>query len=251
MQLHLTRPLVIFDLETTGTTVNQDRIVQIGIIKIYPDGRQEKKCKLINPGIPIPAEASDVHGITDDMVKDEPHFKSYSKALYKCFSGCDILGYNCIAFDVQLLAAEFNRVGIPHPFTGAKIIDAYTIFKKREKRTLEAAFKFYCNKDLENAHSALVDAEATFEVILKQMEVYADLGTEVDGLADFCCDGDFVDLARKIEVINGDFCYGFGKHKGKRVLDEQGYAQWMLNNDFPDETKEIIRQVLTQQSVKI
>jgi DNA polymerase-3 subunit epsilon len=250
MKLELSRPLIIFDLETTGTAVNVDRIIQIGTIKIFPDGKQEKKCKLVNPQVTIPTEAVEVHGITDEMVKDEPCFKSYSKALYKYFSGCDILGYNCIAFDVQLLAAEFNRAGLSHPFMGAKIIDAYTIFKKREARTLVAALKFYCNKELVDAHSALADAEATLDVVLKQMEIYSDIGADVESLAAYCCDSEYADLARKIEIINGEFCFAFGKHKGKRIVDEQGYAQWMLSNDFPVETKEIIRQVLKEVPVK-
>ena len=251
MQLKLSRPLIVFDLETTGTEVNSDRVIQIGTIKLYPDGRQEKKCKLINPKIPIPAEATEVHGITDEVVKNEPCFQSYSKALFQYFSDCDILGYNCISFDIQLLAAEFNRAGLPHPFTGAKIIDAFTIFKKKEARTLVAALKFYCKKDLVDAHSAIADAEATLDVVIKQMELYPDIGGDVESLADFCCDGEYADLARKVEIIDGEFCFGFGKHKGKRILDEQGYAKWMLNNDFSDDTKEVIRQALNKKPEKV
>lgn len=183
------------------------------------------------------------------MVKGESCFKKYSKALYEYFSGCDILGYNCISFDVQLIAAEFNKAGLPHPFTGAKIVDAYTIFKKRETRTLMAALKFYCKKDLVDAHSAHADAEATFEVVLKQMELYTDIGADVESLAAYCCDSEYADLARKIEIISGEFCFAFGKHKGKRILDEQGYAQVMLKNDFSEETKEIIRQVSKKEPI--
>lgn len=249
MKLELKRPLVVFDLETTGTNTNVDRIVQIAAIKLFPDGRQEKRSQLINPEMPIPAQASEVHGITDEKVKEEPPFRRYSKALFDYFSGCDFLGYNCLSFDVQLLAAEFFRAGLPHPFTEARIIDAFSIFRKREGRTLVDAMKFYCNKELDNAHCALADAEATLEVVLKQVEIYKDLGCDVESLAAFCNDGEYADLARKIKVVDGEFCFSFGKYSGERILDNQKYAQWMLNNEFAEETKGIIRRVLKQEPV--
>lgn len=247
MKLELKRPLLVFDLETTGTNTEVDRIVQIAAIKVFPNGKQEKRSQLINPEMAIPPQASEVHRITNEMVKGKPHFRRYSKALFDYFSNCDFLGYNCLSFDVQLLAAEFIRAGLPHPFTGAKIVDAFTIFKKREGRTLVDALRFYCHKELENAHCALADAEATLEIALKQAELYSDIGYDIESLAAFCSEGEFADLARKIQIIDGELCFGFGKNKGKKILEEEGYAQWMLNNDFPEETKEIIRRVMKQE----
>lgn len=244
MKLKLARPLVVFDLETTGVNTSKDRIVELAIIKLFPDGERLEKHTYLNPGIPIPAEASAVHDITDEMVKDKPSFRQISKSLLAFISGCDFLGYNCLRFDVPLLIEEFYRAGLPHPFAEAKCIDAFRIFCRKEERTLAAALQFYCQEELENAHSAHADTEATLRVLLGQLERYSDLGTEVEGLSDFCREEGFVDYNQKILFKEGEYLYNFGKHKGRRVLDEAGYARWMLKNDFPEDTKEHLRRIL-------
>lgn len=246
MKLKLSRPVCVFDLETTGVNTSKDRIVELAIIKLFPDGERIEKHSYLNPEMPIPAEASAVHGITDEVVKDQPTFRQISKALLEFISDCDFLGYNCLRFDVPLLVEEFYRAKLPHPFAGAKVIDAFRIFCRKEERTLSAALKFYCGEELEDAHSAHADTDATLRVLLGQLERYSDLGDEVDGLADFCGEEGLVDYSRKILLKDGVYLYNFGKHKGKPVTEEIGYAKWMLKGDFPEDTKAHLQRIIAE-----
>lgn len=246
MKLKLSRPVCVFDLETTGVNTSKDRIVELAIIKLFPDGERVEKQTYLNPEMPIPAEASAVHGITDEMVKDQPTFRQISKALLEFVSGCDFLGYNCLRFDVPLLVEEFYRAKLQHPFAEARVIDAFRIFCRKEERTLSAALKFYCGEELGGAHSANADTEATLRVLLGQLEHYSDLGDEVDGLSDYCGEEGLVDYSRKILLKDGAYVYNFGKHKGKPVTEEIGYAKWMLNGDFPEDTKAHLQRIIAE-----
>lgn len=244
MKLKLYRPVCVFDLETTGINPAKDRIVELAIIKLFPDGKKIEKHSLLNPGIPIPPEASEVHGITDEMVKGKPSFRQISKSLLEFISDCDFLGYNCIRFDVPMLVEEFYRTGLQPPFKKAKIIDAFRIFCQKEGRSLAAALKFYCGEELEDAHSAHADTKATLKVLLGQLERYDDLCDEVEGLSDICQEEGLVDYNRKFLLRDGEYLYNFGKNKGKRVLDDPGYAEWMLKADFPEDTKAHLRRIM-------
>ncbi len=246
MPLTLTRPIVFFDLETTGIDVQKDRIVQISLIKIYPDKREEVLTYLINPGMPIPAGATAIHGITNEDVKDMPNFKMHSQELYSFIEGCDIGGFNIHKFDLPLLRNEFYRVGINYNIDGISIIDSMVIFKKKERRDLTAAYKFYCNKTLENAHNAEADIRATIEVFLSQVEKYSDIGNSLKEIASFSSfsENRTADINGKL-LYNKDneLVFNFGKHFGERVIDRVDYAHWMLTSDFPEDTKELIKKL--------
>ena len=242
MRLKLERPIMFFDLETTGTNILRDRIVEISMIKVYPDGHDLQRTVRVNPGMPIPAEATAVHHITDADVADKPLFADIAAQLAESFAGCDITGFNSNRFDVPMLAEEFARVGVDFDFTAPRYVDVQTIFHKKEQRTLSAAYRFYCDKDLEGAHSANADTRATYEVLLAQLERYADLPCDIDGLSDFSMQQKNVDLAGRLvyddqhrEVIN------FGKYKGQLAADvlqkDPGYYNWIQQGDFPSETK--------------
>lgn len=250
MNLQLSRPLIFFDLETTGTDIVADRIVQISVLKIHPDSSEESRTRLINPGMPIPSEASAVHGITDDMVRDQPHLKAIARGLFDFFSGCDIAGYNSNYFDVPFLVEEFARCGIEFPQEGTKLIDVCTIFKRKEERTLTAAYKFYCGKILENAHNAEADVRATFEVFKGQLDRYEDLGSAtVEELHDYCGREEIVDYPRKLTKNEaGEIVFNFGKYKTQPVASQLDYAQWMVDSDFPESTKTILRKIINAQS---
>lgn len=244
MKLNLTRPLIFFDLETTGTNITSDRIVEFSYIKIYPDGREETKSRRINPEMPIPAASTAVHHITDEDVAGEPTFRQVSKALYTIFEGCDIAGYNSNKFDVPLLIEEFARAGITFDLAGRHFIDVQNIFHKMEQRTLVAAYKFYCGKELEGAHSAVADTKATYEVLLGQLERYPDLKNDVAALEEFSRAGRGLDLASRIVLDDNDQpVFNFGKHKGKRVKDvfkrEPSFYAWMMQGEFPRNTKDV------------
>ena len=200
MPLSLTKPLIFFDIESTGTDVAKDKIIDLCILKIYPDEQKEIKNFRCNPGVPIPAGATAVHGIKDEDVQDSPSFKDVSQELFNLISGCDFGGYNIKRFDVPLLAEEFLRVNIEWPDTDAKFLDAYSIFVKKEQRNLTAAYKFFCDKDLQNAHSAEADIIATQEILLAQLERYQDIGNDVEKIHTYCADGEksIVDYARKL-----------------------------------------------------
>jgi DNA polymerase III subunit epsilon len=241
-----------FDTETTGTDPVNDRIVQLAVSK-YTDDLQtlvSKKCVLINPERPIPAAATAVHHITDDMVKDKPTFKMYSKSMLEYFDGCDVAGYNIDRFDIPLLSEEFGRAGLSWPHSGMRVLDACTIFKKKEERTLTAALRFYCGSLHTEAHDAEADNDATRDVLIEQLRRYEDLGAmSLDELHKFCAgDQNRVDLAGKIILDErGLPCYSFGKHKGEPVTAHPGFAQWMLRENFSTDTKKHLTRILNQR----
>lgn len=246
IHLQIDRPIIFFDLETTGTDITNDRIVEIAVLKINPDGTQEKKVKRLNPTISIPAEAAKVHGITDEDVKDAPTFSNMAGSLSKYFENCDLAGYNLIKFDIPLLVEEFLRVGVKVPFDeNTKIIDAMKIFYKQEPRNLPAALQFYCGEEHTEAHAALADVEATKKVLLAQIEKYQ-LQPTTEELHNFCSDDKtIVDYAQKfIRNEQGTIVFNFGKNKGLPVKNDPMYLQWMLGADFPRHTKHIIKQIL-------
>lgn len=242
MQLKLNRPIIFFDLETTGVNVTEDRIVEISLIKVWPDGREMERTRRLNPEMHIPEAATAVHGISDDDVAGEPTFKQVASSLAEIFSDADIAGFNSNRFDIPILIEEFHRAGIPFDLSKKKMIDVQTIFHKKEQRTLVAAYKFYCNKDLEGAHSANADTRATYEVLLAQLDRYSDLPNDVNALADYSSHGRNVDFAGRLiyddqrrEVIN------FGKHKGKLAEEvlrtDTGYYGWIMQGNFAQDTK--------------
>lgn len=245
MSLSLTRPLCFFDLETTGVNVVTDRIVEIAVLKLLPNGNRERKTWLVNPGCPIPKGASDVHGITDDKVADAPLFKQLAAEIYDYIRGCDLAGFNSDRFDIPLLAEEFMRAEIDFDLKNHKTIDVQTIFHKMEQRTLTAALKFYCGQDLINAHSAMADTEATCEVLLAQVEKYEELENTTEYLSAFSMRKRSVDVAGFIILNENDEpSFSFGKHKGKTIDEvlekEPGYFGWLLNADFPLYTKKVL-----------
>ena len=249
MKLNLNKPICFFDLETTGTNPGKDRIVEIAVLKLDINNQKKEMVWRVNPECPIPEEASSVHGITDEMVKDQPIFKQISKEIYNFIEGCDLGGYNIDKFDLPLLVEEFIRSGIDvSSFVKVKTVDVQTIFFKKEPRDLSSALKFYCNKDHGNAHTALDDTLATYEVLLSQLDKYHDLEPSVDFLSTLTRRNKNIDFAgRIIEDDNGDAIFNFGKHKGKKVKEvlskEKGYYSWMMNSDFPEYTKKVITQV--------
>lgn len=251
MKLNLKRPIVFFDLETTGTNVTRDRIVEISYIKVYPDGTEEERQMLVNPGMPIPAESTAVHHITDEMVADKPKFADIAPLLREMFTGSDIAGFNSNKFDVPMLIEEFSRVGMRFDVFNRKFVDVQNIFHKMEPRTLIAAYKFYCGLDLTDAHSAKADTRATYEVLKKQLEKYEDLPNDVEGLNDFSRIKGSVDLsARVVRNDNGVEVFNFGKHKGKPVKEvfksEPSFYHWVMQGDFPKDTKDVLSAIYYQ-----
>jgi DNA polymerase-3 subunit epsilon len=245
MGLELKRPLCFFDLETTGVNVVKDRIVEIAVLKLLPNGNKEGKTWLVNPEMPIPKGASDIHGITDEKVADAPNFKTLAGEIYAFMKGCDWAGFNSDRFDIPLIAEEFMRAEIDFDLKNHKTIDVQTIFHKMEQRTLSAALKFYCNKDLINAHTAMADTEATYQVLLAQVERYEELENNLDFLSQFCTRKRSLDVAGFI-ILNKENqpCFSFGKHKGKTIDEvlekEPGYFGGLLNADFPLYTKKVL-----------
>lgn len=245
MNLNLKNPLIIFDLETTGIDVAVDRIVEISYLKIYPNGDEESKTMKINPTIPIPPKSTAIHGITDEDVKDSPRFSEVAKSLSHVFEGSDFAGYNSNKFDLPLLAEEFLRAETDIDLKKRKFIDIQVIFHKKEQRTLSAAYKFYCNKDLINAHSSMADTVATYEVLKAQLDRYEDLPNDVEELSKYSCqnlNADF--LGRIIFNEDGQEIFNFGKYKGQLVAEilkkDQGYYGWMMNGQFPLYTKNVL-----------
>jgi DNA polymerase-3 subunit epsilon len=244
-KLKLHRPIAFIDLETTGVNIASDRIVEISILKMLPDYTTQTHTARVNPGIPIPAEVSEIHGIFDKDVKDCQTFKQQAPALAIMLEQCDLAGYNSNKFDIPLLVEEFLRAEVDFNVQDRKFIDVQNIFHKMEQRTLAAAYKFYCNKTLENAHSAEADVVATFEVLQAQLEKYEDLKDDVASLHTFSMNSDYVDLAgRIVRDKKGVEVFNFGKHKGKPVAlvfkNEPSYYNWMMDGDFPLYTKRII-----------
>ena len=252
MKLNLSKPLCFFDLETTGVQVASDRIVEISILKVFPNGNKESLTLRVNPEIPIPAETTAVHGITDEMVANEPTFKELAPRIYEMIKDSDLAGFNSNRFDIPLLAEELLRAEIDFDLKRALAIDVQTIFHKKEKRTLEAAYMFYCDKNLDNAHSAEADTLATYEVLKAQIGRYDDLENDVNFLAQYSKHKEFVDFAGYIAYNEeGEEVFSFGKHRGKRVVDileqEPGYFGWLLNADFPLYTKRVLTRIRLQE----
>jgi len=246
--LNLKRPLAFFDLETTGVQVAQDRIVEISIIKLNPDGSEEVMTALVNPGIPIPAETSAIHGITDEKVKDASTFRELGAKVKEFIGNADLSGFNCLRFDVPLLMEEFLRNDLDMDMKNRKVVDVQNIFHKMEQRTLVAAYKFYCNKDLTNAHSAEADTRATMEVLLSQIEKYDELQDDVPSLHDFSKRGNNLDFAGQIvENEKGEAVFNFGKNKGKTVIEilkkQPGYYSWMMEAQFASYTKKVLTEI--------
>ena len=245
MELQLTRPICFFDLETTGVNISKDRIVEIAILKVMPNGNKESKTWLVNPEMPIPAQTTAVHGITDEKVANEPTFKELAPEVSKMIAGCDLGGYNSNKFDIPLLAEEMLRVGLDFDMTNNVAVDVQNIFHKMEQRTLVAAYKFYCDKDLTNAHSAEFDTLATYEVLKSQLDKYPELENDTKFLAEFSSRRKTADFAGFIAYDDEDReVFTFGKHKGKLVNEvlekEPGYFGWIQNADFPLYTKKIL-----------
>ncbi|MBR5464808.1 MAG: 3'-5' exonuclease [Alistipes sp.] len=254
MKLNLKRPIVFFDLETTGVDTSKDRIVEISMIKVMPNGDEDVKTRRINPEMPIPPEATAVHGITDDDVKDQPTFRQLAKSLAQFIQGCDFGGFNSNRFDLPLLVEEFLRAGVDVDLKRRKFVDVQNIFHKKEQRTLVAAYKFYCEKDLTDAHSAAADTRATYEVLCSQLDRYEDLENDIDFLAEFSERDKTVDYAGRILYNEkGEEVFGFGKYRGQSVEEvfrkEPSYYAWMMEGDFPLYTKKVITEIRMRQSV--
>jgi DNA polymerase III subunit epsilon len=254
MKLQLTRPIAFIDLETTGVNISTDRIVEIAVVKVNPDGTRQVKRKLINPLMPIPKASSDVHGITDDMVKEAPSFKQVANEFKQFMDQCDLGGYNSNRFDIPMLIEEFLRVGIEFSVDGKKLVDVQKVFHMMEQRTLSAAYKFYCQKNLDGAHSAEADATATWEVLEAQVERYPQIGNTVESIVKFTGEDDIVDFARRFVKENGVELFNFGKHKGKPVVqvlkEEPQYYDWMMKGDFPMNTKQKLTEILNRTLLK-
>lgn len=245
MELQLKRPICIFDLESTGTNVVKDRIVEISILKVFPNGNKESRTWLVNPEMPIPAEVTAIHGIDDAKIANEPTFKQLAHRVHDMIKDSDLAGYNSNKFDIPLLVEEFCRAEIDFDLTKRKAVDVQNIFHKKEKRTLEAAYMFYCDKTLENAHSAEADVTATYEVLLGQLDRYDDLENNVDFLSEYSNRFNAADVAGFI-VFNekGEECFSFGKYKKQTVesvlAKDPGYFGWLQNADFPLYTKKVL-----------
>ncbi len=248
MELALRNPIVFLDLETTGVDPSKDRIVELSLLKVFPDGSRDVKTRRINPGMPIPPAATAVHHITDEDVKDSPAFAQIARSLAAFIEGCDLGGYNSNRFDIPVLAEEFLRAGVDVDLKKRKMVDVQNIFHMKEQRTLVAAYKFYCDKDLEGAHSAEADTLATYEVLCSQLDRYDDLKNDVDFLAGFSERDRTVDYAGRIVYNDKDVeVFNFGKHKGRPVADvfrdEPSYYTWMMDGDFPAYTKKVITEI--------
>jgi DNA polymerase-3 subunit epsilon len=248
--LDLTRPLVVFDIESTGVNPLRDRIVELAVLKIFPDGHTQNTVRRLYPEMPIPAAASAIHGITDDDVKDCPPFSCIADKLFHYLEDCDLAGYNITGFDIPILEAEFKRAGFTFKVDNRLIVDAYNIFCKLYPRTLTAAYKHFCGKDLEGAHGAMADTQATYEVLLGQLQMHPELPRELSGLAEFSTinGADAVDRTRRFKWNGDEVVVNFGKNSGRSLQDlsanDPGFLRWIINNDFTDEVKEIAQNAL-------
>ena len=253
--LKLTRPVAFIDLETTGVNLSSDRIVEIAIIKVLPNMDRQVKRKLINPEMPIPAASSEIHGITDDMVKDAPTFKQAANEIKQYLENCDLGGYNSNRFDIPMLMEEFLRTGLEVDLTDRRMIDVQHIFYSMEPRTLKAAYKFYCQKELVDAHSAEADVQATIDVLLAQLQRYEQLGDSVDSILGAIGEEKIIDYARRFSYDeNGVEIFNFGKYKGRPVLQvlkaEPQYYDWMMRGDFPLHTKKKLTELFNRTLLK-
>jgi DNA polymerase-3 subunit epsilon len=248
INIELNKPIVFLDIESTGLNIGTDRIVELALLKVNEGGEKIVRNYRINPEMPIPPEVSKIHGITDEEVADAPTFKMVAGEVAALIKGCDLGGYNSDKFDIPILAEEFARVGFDIDLKENRFVDVQAIFFLKEPRNLAAAYKFYCNKELQNAHSALADVEATWEILQSQLERYTDLGRSVEALSALGQSNRFADFAGRIVYDeNGDEVFNFGKFKGKKVLDvfarEKSYYSWMMDGDFPAYTKKVITRI--------
>ncbi len=255
MKLNLKNPIVFFDLETTGLNISNDRIVEISYLKVFPDGHEESKTYRVNPEMPIPKQTSEIHGIYEEDIKDAPTFGELAKTIAKDIEGCDLAGYNSNKFDIPVLAEEMIRADVDIDFKKRKFVDVQIIFLKKEPRTLGAAYRFFCDKDLVDAHSAEADTRATYEILQAQLDKYPDLENDISKLSEFSSHNKNADFAgRIIYDADGDECFNFGKYKGKKVTavfeKDPGYYGWMINNDFPLYTKNLLTQIKLRGAFK-
>lgn len=256
MKLNLQRPLAFIDLETTGINMTKDRIVEISVLRAMPDGTENITTQRINPEMPIPAFTTAIHGISDEDIKDMPSFKEFALELKELLKDCDFAGYNSNYFDIPFLMEEFIRVGVDFDLKGKKFVDVQAIFHKNEPRDLKAAYKFYCKKDLVNAHSAEADIKATYEILLSQLDHYEEVKNEVAFLHRYTSrNNKMADLANRIVFNDKNVeVFNFGKHKGKSVeavfAKNPGYYQWMMDGDFPAYTKKIITEIRLRNAFK-
>jgi DNA polymerase-3 subunit epsilon len=254
MPLQLKRPLAFIDLETTGTNLACDRIIEIAIVKVFPDGSKQVKRKIVNPQVPIPQGSTDVHGFTDEMVKTQPTFKEVANELKQFIDNADLSGYNSNRFDIPLLIEEFLRAGIELDMTNRRMLDVQHVFHMMEKRTLAAAYQFYCDKQLCDAHSAEADATATWEILEAQTSRYQHLGNTLDSILEFTGEEKIVDFARRMVLDNDVEVFNFGKYKGRPVAEvlkvEPQYYDWMMKGDFPLHTKKKLTEILNRTLLK-
>jgi DNA polymerase III subunit epsilon len=250
MSLQLVRPIAFIDLETTGINISIDRIVEIAIVKINTDGTKISKRRLVNPLVPIPVTASEIHGITDEMVKDAPTFKQIANEMKQFLENCDLGGYNSNRFDIPMMVEEFLRAGLDFTLDGRRMVDVQKVFHMMEQRTLSAAYKFYCNKTLADAHSAEADATATWEVLCAQIDRYPNIGNTVESILKFTGEEEIVDFSRRFVKLNGIEVFNFGKHKGRPVTEvlrlEPQYYDWMMKGDFSMHTKQKLTEILNK-----
>jgi DNA polymerase-3 subunit epsilon len=254
MNLNLKRPIACVDLETTGVSITQDRIVEISIVKIHPDGKQEIKTRRMNPGMPIPAEATAVHGISNEDVANEPSFKELANGIKQFLENCDLCGFNSNKFDFPILTEEFLRAGLEVNFRDRHLVDVQQIFFKKEPRNLSAAYQYYCNKEMINAHSAEADALATMEILFGQLAKYSDLENNVEFLGNFSKGEDYMDYSRRIRLVNNIPTFNFGKYKDKPVSEvlkkEPQYYDWMMKGDFALDTKNVVSKIFHETMLK-
>jgi DNA polymerase-3 subunit epsilon len=248
LELKLKRPVVFLDLETTGINVSADRIVEISLLKVTPDGKEQWMTSRVNPEMPIPPKVTAIHGISDSDVADSPTFGEIAKNVAAFMEGCDLAGYNAVKFDIPVLAEEFLRTNVDFNFSKRRYVDPQVIFYKKEQRTLAAAYQFYCKKDLKNAHSAEADTAATYEVLKAQLDMYNDLDNDIEKLALYSAFNNNVDFAGRIILDeNGVEVFNFGRYKGKPVeevfRDDPNYYSWMMNGDFPLYTKRVLTEI--------
>jgi DNA polymerase-3 subunit epsilon len=253
MNLNLSKPIVFFDLETTGVNIATDRIVEIAILKVFPNGNKESKTWLVNPEMEISKESSEIHGITNEKVVTEPTFKELAAKVNEMIAGCDLAGFNSNRFDIPLLAEELMRAGIDFDMNDRKAIDVQVIFHKKEQRTLGAGYQFYCGKELEGAHGAEADTNATYEILLAQLDKYEDIGNTVDALSAYSTHGKRADFAGFILMNDEDQeTFSFGKYKGRTVeevfKENPGYNNWIQNADFPLYTKKVLKGIKERMS---
>tara|TARA_R110001592_G_scaffold56264_3_gene171503 strand:- start:48 stop:875 length:828 start_codon:yes stop_codon:yes gene_type:complete len=253
LNLKLTKPIVFFDLETTGINIATDKIVEISILKVFPNGNKESKTWLVNPEMEIPKESSEIHGITNEKVASEPTFKALANKVNELIGDADLAGFNSNRFDIPLLAEELMRAGIDFDMKNRKAIDVQVIFHKKEQRTLSAGYQFYCGKELEGAHGAEADTNATYEILLAQVDKYGDIGNSVDTLSEYSTHGERADFAGFI-LMNDEKqeIFSFGKYKGRTVEEvfneNPGYHNWIQNADFPLYTKKVLREIKERMS---